>query len=404
MAAVKTVAIIGGGLGGLATAIALRNHGFDVQVYERATGLREVGAGINISPQATKALGAMGLDDQMARIGNRLTAQLRRSVETGDVVAEMDLKPIAERLGAPYYVFHRADLLDLFADAVGADQINLGHRCVGLSESEDGVTATFENGRSITADLLIGADGIHSEVRRYLYGADDPKFTGQMAWRALLDGDAVPPAVLGPHGFCGWVGRGCHLMTYYMRGNKLINIVTQADTAEWMDEGWSIAGRAEDMRASFPNANPDLAVLLDAVTECSRWGLFSREPTFNWGRGRIQLIGDAAHAMLPNAGQGAAQAFEDAYILARWMDAMRDDPLGAFENFRRVRYPRAHAVQRQSAANAKILHSGKWQGGASGAPTPPSGNQAALGLDWIYNFDPVKDWDKQIDYPLSRAE
>lgn len=396
---VQSIAIIGGGLGGLASAVALIGYGFDVQVYERASSLKEVGAGINISPQATKALLEIGLGDSMAAIGNILRCQVRRSLESGNIVSEMDLGSIEDRLGAPYYVFHRADLLDVFAKAVGAGRIHLGHRCVGLRELTDSVEVIFENGKEIEADLVIGADGIHSEVRNFLYGKESPDFTGQMAWRAILDGDAVPPAILGPHGFCGWVGQGSHLMTYYMRGRKLINIVTQTDTDQWLDEGWSIAGDPEAMRATFPNAAPNLQALLDAVTECSRWGLFSRKPTFDWGRGRVQLIGDAAHAMLPNAGQGAAQAFEDAYVLARWLDALRSDPLAAFENFRKVRYPRAHAVQRQSAANAKTLHSGKWEAGAAKAKT--SQPQAALGLDWIYDYDPVRDWDRIITYPLS---
>ncbi|WP_179046056.1 FAD-dependent monooxygenase [Sphingobium lactosutens] len=400
---VHSIAIVGGGLGGLATAVALSKYGFDVHVYERASSLREVGAGINISPQATKVLLDLGLGEGMASIGNVLKCQVRRSMETGTIVSEMDLGGIEDRLGAPYYVFHRADLLDIFAKAIAADRIHLGHRCIGLRELPESVAVVFENGKQIEADVVIGADGIHSEVRNHLYGKDSPEFTGQMAWRAILDGDAVPPELLGPHGFCGWVGQGSHLMTYYMRGRKLINIVTQTDTDEWLDEGWSIAGDPNVMRATFPNAAPSLQTLLDAVTDCSRWGLFSRKPTFKWGRGRIQLIGDAAHAMLPNAGQGAAQAFEDAYILARWLDAHRADPLLAFEKFKAVRYPRAHAVQRQSAANAKTLHSGKWDKAANAQAAKESQAQAALGLDWIYNYDAINDWDKVIEYPLSRG-
>ena len=167
---------------------------------------------------------------------------------------------------------------------------------------------------------MIGADGVRSVVRQALYGDDNPTYTGQMVWRALLNGSDVPEEVLEPTGHIQWVGPGCHLLAYYIRGKKLVNIVTQEDTDKWVEEGWSTRGDPDEMRLSFPNPEPRLEKLLSLVTECSKWGLFTRPLTQNWGRGRIQLIGDAAHAMLPNAGQGACQAFEDAYILARWLN------------------------------------------------------------------------------------
>src|SRR6202167_5012106 len=176
-----------------------------------------------------------------------------------------------------------------------------------------------------------------------------------MRWRALLKGSDVPREVLEPNGHVQWVGPGCHFIAYYIRGKELVNIVTQEDTDKWVEEGWSTRGDPDEMRLSFPNPEPRLKKLLSIVTECSKWGLFTRPLTENWGRNRIQLIGDAAHAMLPNAGQGACQAFEDAYILARWLDACRD-PEDAFANFRRIRVPRVHAVQRLSFANARFKH------------------------------------------------
>ena len=244
---------------------------------------------------------------------------------------------------------------------------------------------------------MIAADGVRSVVRQALYGDDNPTYTGQMVWRALLKGSDVPPECLEPNGHVQWVGPGCHFIAYYIRGKELVNIVTQEDTDKWVAEGWSTHGDPDEMRLSFPNPEPRLEKILSIVTECSKWGLFTRPLTENWGRGRIQLIGDAAHAMLPNAGQGACQAFEDAYILARWLDAKRDDPVEAFRNFRRVRIPRVHAVQRLSAANARFKH---MRDARVQKALIDSGKGSVQGnVDWVRSFDPVAEWDKMPTVP-----
>ena len=203
---------------------------------------------------------------------------------------------------------------------------------------------------------MIGADGVRSVIRHALYGEDNPTYTGQMVWRALLERQRCAARMcLSRRAISNGSGPGCHLLAYYIRGRKLVNIVTQEDTDKWVEEGWSTRGDPEEMRSSFPNPEPRLEKLLSLVTECSKWGLFTRPLTQNWGRGRIQLIGDAAHAMLPNAGQGACQAFEDSFILGRWLEACRD-PAEAFANFRRIRIPRVHGVQRLSISNARFKH------------------------------------------------
>ncbi|MDF3305345.1 FAD-dependent monooxygenase [Rhodococcus sp. T2V] len=400
-----SIAVVGGGLGGLATAIALTVRGFEVDVFERTSQLGEVGAGINISPQATKALQAIGLGTRLAEVGNPITGQIQRSMYTGDELVETGLAKngnAADRFGAPYYTFHRADLLDVLADALDSSRVHLGHRCVGVVEENDGVVLQFDGRTDRRADIVIGADGIHSQVRRHLYGEEDPpQFTGQMVWRAQLDGKSLPSGLLGPHGFCGWIGKGSHMMTYYLRGTDIINITTQSDTEEWVEEGWSIAGDPDEMRASFPGATPQLQQLLDAVTICSKWGLFGRQPSHDWGRGRVQLIGDAAHPMLPNAGQGAAQAFEDAYVLSRWLDALRSDPELALARFRDVRIPRAHAIQRQSLANSKLVHAGDWEQRRQTFEERTRQGDTPLGMNWIYGYEPESEWDTRTVYPLS---
>lgn len=402
MHTLPTVAVVGGGLGGLAAAVALTQAGFEVNVFEQAPALGEVGAGINISPQATKALTAIGLGAAMARIGTAVSGQIQRSMYTGEQLVETDLGRVAaERYGAPYYVFHRADLLGVLADRVGTRRLHLGRRCVGIDDSGPAVGLEFGDGSTFSADLVIGADGIHSVVRSHLCGTDEAEFTGQVVWRALLDGDAYPSDVLGPYGFCGWIGKGSHIMSYFLRGTKIINLTTQSDSDSWVEEGWSTPGEPEEMRSCFPGTSPVLKSLLDGVTQCSKWGLFGRSPSHNWGHGRIQLIGDAAHPMLPNAGQGAAQAFEDAYILARWLRACPDDPETALAGFRDVRIPRAHAIQRQSLANSKLVHAGDWERRQATFRERERQGDTPLGMGWIYGYDPETEWSQRREYALS---
>lgn len=402
-----TIAVVGGGLGGLATTIALARAGFEVDVFERAPQLGEVGAGINISPQAVKALQAIGLGDALATVGGPVTGYIQRSMYTGEALAETRFTEpgtTVSRYGAPYYTFHRADLVGALAGAIDPARTHLSHELADVSEGPRGITLMFTNGRTHTADVLIGADGIRSKVREYLYGQDDAVFTGQMVWRALVDATKLPEKFLGPHGFYGWIGKGTHLMTYYLRGNKIINVTTQADAPGWVAEGWTTAGDPDDMRRQFPGATADLEQLMGAVTECSKWGLFGRKPTDNWGRDRIQLIGDAAHPMLPNAGQGAAQAFEDAYVLSRWLDIGRADPEAALAGFRNVRIPRAHAIQRQSLINSRLVHAGDWEKRQEEFKARERAGDTPLGLGWIYGYEPEQEWSQRKEYPLSFSE
>ncbi|MGB7076084.1 MAG: FAD-dependent monooxygenase, partial [Xanthobacteraceae bacterium] len=352
----RRIAIIGGGLAGLATAAALARFRIEAEVFEQAPRLGEIGAGINVSPQAIKALYEIGLGERIAAAANIAPGVLTREMNTGARLDYRDQSSAAARFGAGIHTFHRADLLDALASGLDARSIHLDHRLVGIEERPPNVGLSFANGATREVDLVIGADGIHSLVRLILYGHDKPAYTGQMVWRALLPGSEFPAEVLEPSGHVQWLGPGRHFFAYYQRGREVVNIVTQEDTDLWVEEGWSSPGDPDAMRASFPNPEPMLANVLNAITQCSKWGLFTRPLTDNWGRGRIALIGDAAHAMLPNAGQGASQAFEDAYILARWLAAGRDDPIAAMQNFRRVRIPRVHAVQRFSAAIVRAKH------------------------------------------------
>jgi salicylate hydroxylase len=395
-----SIAIVGGGLAGLAAANALKVVGLKADVFEQAPALGEIGAAVNTSPQAVKALQAIGVGYKVAAVGNTSPGIYTRNMQTGEFLELNDRHKAAARYGAPYYTFHRADLLDALASGLDPSTIHLGHRLTGIEEQSDRISLTFDDGAKIEAGIVIGADGVRSVIRQALYGDDNPSYTGQMVWRALLKGSDVPKEVLEPTGHIQWVGPGCHLLAYYIRGAKLVNIVTQEDTDKWVEEGWSTRGDPDEMRLSFPNPELRLEKLLSVVTECSKWGLFTRPLTQNWGRGRIQLIGDAAHAMLPNAGQGACQAFEDAYILSRWLDAGRD-AVEAFANFRRVRIPRVHGIQRLSFSNARFKH---MRDAAAQKASIASGQGSVHGsADWVWGYEPVREWDKEPSVPTAYA-
>jgi salicylate hydroxylase len=390
-----SIAIIGGGLAGLATATALAKLGFVAEIFESAPSLGEIGAGINVSPQAIRVLRALGLGDRIAAVANVAPGVLTRDMHSGAPLDYRDQAAVTARFGAPLCTFHRADLLDALASGVDRGRLHLGHRLVGFEQKGANVELSFGNGATHSAELVIAADGVHSLARRILYGRDNPLYTGQMVWRALLPGGDVPADVLEPSGHVQWMGPGRHFFAYYLRGRDVVNIVTQEDTDRWVEEGWSIPGDPDDMRASFPDPEPRLAAILNAVTRCSKWGLFARALTDNWGRGRIQLIGDAAHAMLPNAGQGAAQAFEDAYILARWLASSPGDPAEAMHNFRRVRIPRVHGVQRYSSSIVRAKHDyDRRAENASRAKV-----DAVEAMAWLWSYDPVGAWNEPPAIP-----
>ena len=400
MASSCRIAIVGGGLAGLAAAQSLKAFGIETEVFEQAPALGEIGAAVNISPQAVKALQAIGLSNEIAAVGTASPGIYTRNMQTGEFLEFHDRHKAGQKFGAPYFTFHRADLLDALATGLDRSTIHLGHRLVGLEEQSDRVVLAFANGARVEAEYVIGADGVRSVIRQTLYGADNPTYTGQMVWRALLDSANVPFEAIEPTGHVQWVGPGCHLLAYYIRGTKMVNIVTQEDTDKWVEESWSTRGDPAEMRLSFPNPEPRLKLLLSVVSECSKWGLFTRPLTRNWGRGRIQLIGDAAHAMLPNAGQGAGQAFEDSYILGRWLEACRD-PIEAFANFRRIRIPRVHGVQRLALANARFKH---MRDSAVQKELIASGKTSVHGnADWVYGYDPIGAWDKEPTVPTAYA-
>jgi salicylate hydroxylase len=348
--------VIGAGIGGTAAAIALRRAGLDVSLFEQTMAQREVGAGIQISPNASRLLGRYGLGDAMARAAVRPSAIVFRRWQDGRVLGQEELGDyIEDRYGTPYYHFHRADLIALLADAFGPKEIKLGRRLIDVEQDESGVTAHFQDGTSERGDLLIGADGIHSQVRERLFGEEKPRFSGQIAYRGLAPAERVAHLGL-PLDVTNWVGPGGHFVHYYVSAGRFLNFVAVSDEATWTREQWSDRGSISDAARNYEGWHPQIATILNAVDETFKWALFDRNPLPEWTQGRIALLGDACHPMLPFMAQGAAQAIEDGAMLAACLKHAAFDITAAFRAYVALRKPRTTTVQEISRALSTSFH------------------------------------------------
>lgn len=349
------IAIVGGGLGGLSAAIALLQRGYDVHVYERAPELLEIGAGVHIGPNCTRILRSFGLGEALDQIGFRPSRSVFRRWSDGTPIADQPLGELAEVFGAPIYTVHRGELLSMLLSAIPAERVHVGHPCTGLEQHGDEVRVRFDGNREITADLVIGADGIHSVVREFVTGGDQAQFSGCCAYRGLLPWD-VMESLGGERVVGAWFGPGGHVVQYPISAGKTMNIVAMVQEPSWTRESWLDIGSKSDLLAHFASWDERLQNVLRALDEDSlmKWALYDRAALSTWRRGRVVLLGDAAHAMLPFMAQGAAQSIEDGVILARALDAFDiDDALSAYESIRR---PRATRIQDSSRENNITFH------------------------------------------------
>ncbi|HET7377618.1 MAG TPA: FAD-dependent monooxygenase [Anaerolineae bacterium] len=312
------MAVIGGGIGGLGAALSLFRAGFDVQVYEQAHALREVGAGIQVSPNASRVLHGLGLADKLAELGVRPGAHHQRRWDDGRTLQKTPLgDAVIEAFGFPHYQSHRADVLSMLIAAFPAERLHIGHRLVAFTDRGDCVNAEFENGKRITTDALIGADGIHSTVRKLLFGPANPHFTGCVAYRGLIPVERIKHLNVEVNAQ-RWLGAGKHIVIYYVAAKRLLNFVGVIDQNTWTGESWTDRGDVKDLRAAFADWDPNLRAIIETIDETFIWGLFDRTPLPRWSVGRVTLLGDAAHPMLPFMAQGAAQALEDGVSLTTW--------------------------------------------------------------------------------------
>jgi|SRR5262245_11420316 len=392
MATQPRIALIGGGIGGLVAAIALRERGFEPVVFEQAGKLKEVGAGIQITPNSTKILRALGLEEAVRRHGFEPGFMLTRDMTTGEILFRTQAKgAMAERFGAGWFQIHRADLLEILIAALNGADIRLNTRCVGIDPVEDGAIVEINGGERERFDVVVGCDGIHSTVRAILHGGQSVRFTGNMCWRALIPVDALPANHLEPV-MNYWMGRRGHVVAYFVRGGTLVNLVVVIETDSWVEESWSVEGRREDMLSALPNAHRDLRILLERVERCFKWGLFDRDPFPRWRHGRVTLLGDAAHPMLPFLSQGAASAIEDGYVLARELARAPFDPDAALAAYEAERRPRTARIQLAARAQGEIFHlHSPWARLKRVLRLDRLEKPRAdlLSKDWIYSYDPI---------------
>lgn len=343
-----TVLVIGAGMGGLTAALALQKMGFKVKVYEQAPALGEVGAGLTISPNATRALEFVGLGPFMAETADKPSGGALVHYRTGEALHKTQRDgSFREQFGAEYYQIHRADLHDALVAAVRAndeDAIVLSHAFESLTQDADSVTATFTNGNTATGDLLIGADGSRSAVRANIIDPVSVTFTGQAAFRGMVPAEAVEPYMTIANSTTT-MGPGHIFTRYYLRHEKLVNVVGIAKTDAWKEEGWSIPATREEFLAEYQGWNKNVIGIINAIPEDKlyKWALFDRDPVPEWTVGRATLMGDAAHPMLPFLGMGAAMALEDGVVLARCLEKY-DTPAAAFAAYEDARKERTKGV------------------------------------------------------------
>ncbi|MEO0682672.1 MAG: FAD-dependent monooxygenase [Pseudomonadota bacterium] len=384
-----SIVVVGAGIAGLAAAAALARAGHAVEVVERAPALREVGAGLQLSPNAMKAVDALGAGEAVRAAGFAPEAVELRLFRSGRTVWRNPLTTAEARFGAPYLQIHRAQLLSALAEAArGAGaRITLGET-VQRAEA-DGLLATDRAERR--ADLVLGADGVRSALRAQVAGASRPRFSGHAAFRGTVDAARLPEGLVRPAANV-WMGPRAHFVSYLIRRGGTVNFVAVTERRDWKAEGWSAPGDLPALRARFAGWHPAVRRILDAADEAFEWGLFEHAPLPRWSNGRVALIGDAAHPTLPFMAQGAAMALEDAVTLARALETAPSE--AALRGWEAVRKPRCNSLQAAARRNGWRFHCRsapeRWvKAGALalfGALAPA---RAQALTDWVYAYDPV---------------
>ncbi|CAG2141410.1 6-hydroxynicotinate 3-monooxygenase [Cupriavidus yeoncheonensis] len=367
------IGINGAGIGGLAAAIALRKLGMDVTVYEQASRFARVGADINLTPNAVRALDGLGVGDALRETAARPTHRISRTWDTGEETSRLPMSDEAEqRYGAPQLTMHRADLMSALESALPAAKVRLGHKAVAIERNGGGITVRFADGSEDEVDVLVGADGIHSMVRTALFGQESPIFTGVVAYRAVVPAERLA-GVPNLDAFTKWWGTdpASQIVTFPLNRGRDIFIFATVAQASWRHESWTTPGRVEDLRSAYAGFHPEARVLLDACDDVLISALYVRDPLPSWSDGHVTLMGDACHPMMPFMAQGAGMAIEDGVVLARCLAEAAGDGQAAVPAalacYQRARHERTSRIQIGSRSNAWLKEGGN--------------------ADWVYDYD-----------------
>lgn len=390
----RKVLIAGGGVGGLTAALALLKKGIECEVFEQAQELREVGAGVQIAANGTRVLFELGLEQAVRNRGVEAAGKEIRLWNTGASWKLFDLGAVSvQRYGFPYFLLHRSDLHGMLAEAVQRikpDAIRLGARCKGFEDHGDGVTLLTECGERIRGDALIGADGLHSRVRQQLFGSEQARFSGGVAWRGLVPMERLPEHQRRSVG-ANWIGPRGHVITYPVRPD-LLNFVGHVERDDWQVESWTESGEVAECLADFEGWHEDIRRIIENIEMPFKWALYLREPLQQWTRGRVSLLGDACHATLPYLAQGANMAIEDGFVLARCIEAAGGDLPAALLRYQTARCERTTQIVRRSAANLSRFHHGELADAADGAAYVDREwhpDKVKERYDWLFSYDAV---------------
>jgi len=386
------VLIAGGGIGGLTAALALLKRGIEVEVHEQAQALREVGAGVQISPNGARVLYELGVGEAVAAISCENEAKEIRLWNTGEAWSPFDVVArSAEIYGYPYFTVYRPDLLGALEAAVRAADpgcIRLGRKAEAFEQSGDRVVLRFTDGGTAEGDILVGADGIHSIVRRQLWGEPAARFTGMLAWRGVIPMERLPRHL---HRMVGtnWVGPGRHVVHYPLRRGELMNFVGVVEGVDWQVESWTAQGDRGELHRDYEGWHADVHSMIAAIETPFRWAFLARDPLPVWGQGRVTLLGDACHPTLPFMAQGAVQAIEDGFILARALSEIpsAEPALRRYEDARRDRTARMVRGSNENATrfhNPELAHA---EGAAAYVAREFAEEKVRARYDWLFTYD-----------------
>jgi salicylate hydroxylase len=390
------VLIAGGGIGGLTAALALCRMGCEVEVHEQAPELREVGAGIQLAANGTRVLYALGVGEELKGLSCEAEGKEIRIWNSGETWKLHDLGSVSiERYGYPYLTVYRPDLLGVLERAVRREKraaIRLGAKCVGFHQTDTKVTLQLEAGGSADGDVLVGADGVHSRVRQGLFGPDKPQFTGVVAWRGIVPMERLPRRMVRMVG-TNWVGPGGHVVHYPLRAGAVMNFVGALERSDWQVESWSARGTTDELAADFAGWHEDVHALVRNISLPFKWALMVRPPMERWSVGRVSLLGDACHSMVPFLAQGANMAIEDGYILARALTELQGQVSSRLEAYERARRERTRRAVEGSADNIQRFHNRALADPARAREYVSrewAGAPIAERYEWLFRYDATK--------------